>query len=268
MNLHRTGRSHRSPPPISAAIICFNEQHNIARCLTALACCDEIIVVDSGSTDQTLNIVEQFPRTKILHRQFDTYIDQKNFALDHCTHDWVLSMDADEELPADLVKEIQQLPFDVSGYFIGRRTFLGDEEIKFGSWNPDYKLRLFQRAFGRWGGSNPHERVLLNGPSQRLSTRMLHYSYRTRQEFLDRNRKYMRMLVENQSPSKKRKYMGEPMLHGCGNFVRSYLVRGGFLDGSTGLYIAYHMAKLSYEKHCLLARNERQHRSSFTQRSA
>jgi len=224
----------------------------MASCLDALSWCDEIIVIDSGSTDRTQQIVESYPGTKFLYRRFDTYIAQKNFALDHCQHDWVISVDADEVLPDPLIDEIQQLPFDVAGYFVGRRSFLGDQEIKYGSWNPDYKLRLFRRSVGRWGGSNPHERVLLEGPTQRLNVRMLHYSYRTRQEFLHRNRKYMQMLVEHQTRPDRKTYPGEPMLHGCGNFVKSYLLRRGFMDGSAGLYIAYHMARLSYEKHALM----------------
>lgn len=263
-----TDRNDRSAPPISAAIICLNEEHNISCCLDALSWCDEIVVVDSGSTDRTLQIVERFNGTKVLYRRFDTYIAQKNFALDHCQHDWVLSVDADEILPGKLIEEIQGLSFDVAGYFVGRRSFLGDQEIKYGSWNPDYKLRLFRRSVGRWGGSNPHERVLLEGPTQRLTTRMLHYSYRTRQEFLDRNRKYMRMLVEHQSRPDKRTYLGEPILHGWGNFVKSYILRRGFLDGPAGLYIAYHMARLSYEKHSLLARKTKEFQTSPMRRSA
>ena len=98
-------------PPISASIICYNEEKNIGRCLDALSWCDQIVVVDSGSSDGTLDIVRGYERTTILHRPFDTYIKQKNYSLDHCDHEWVLSVDADEVLPGPLIDEIQDLAF-------------------------------------------------------------------------------------------------------------------------------------------------------------
>ena len=253
-----TAASKRSPrPPIAATIICYDEERNIGRCLDALQWCEQIVVVDSGSTDRTLEIVRGYPRTKVLCRPFDTYIAQKNFALDHCDHEWALSVDADEVLPPGLVKEILDLPFDVDGYFIGRRTFLGDREIRYGTWSPDYQLRLFRRARGRWGGSNPHEGVILGGPARRLSTRMLHYSYRNREEFVERNRKYTRMMVEYLKQQGRRTYFGESLVHWLGNFVKSYVLRRGFLDGSAGLFLAWHIANASFMKYHLLAKRSR-----------
>jgi len=156
-------------PPISAAIICYNEEDNIGRCVDALDWCEQTIVVDSDSTDRTLDIVRQYPNTKLLQRPFDNFINQKNYALDHCDHEWVLSVDADEVLTAPLIEEIQSLPYDVEGYHIGRRSYLGDQEIKHGTWSPDYQLRLFRRSCARWGGSNPHENVILSGQTQRMT---------------------------------------------------------------------------------------------------
>ena len=246
-------------PPVSAAIICFNEQSNIGRCLDALSWCEEIVVVDSGSTDQTCEIVKMYPSARLLVRPFDNYIAQKNFALDACRYEWVLSVDADEVLMPVLIDEISHLRFDQDGYFIRRRSFIGAKEVKYGAWNPDYKLRLFRRSAGRWGGSNPHECVQLNGSTECLNAEMMHFSYCNRDEFVNRNEKYTRMLVEYYAQRGKKVYFGQASLHWIGNFVMSYILRLGFLDGGLGLFIAYHMAKLSYMKYALLAKCKSDH---------
>jgi glycosyltransferase involved in cell wall biosynthesis len=246
-----------SRPPISAAIICFNEERNIERCLEAVSWCEQIVVVDSGSTDRTLSLVGRFPAEACV-RKFDTYINQKNFALDRCRHDWVLSVDADEVITPALAEEIRRLPFDAPGYQLLRRTYLGDRQIRRGHWARDYQVRLFRRWRGRWGGSNPHERVVLNGAARRLRNPMLHYSFRNRQEFLDRNRKYTEMLADYLARQGRKTYPGEAMLHAVGNFVKGYLLRRGFLDGEAGLFLAYHYSRLSYLKYSLLAQRRRQ----------
>jgi len=248
-------------PPVSASIICCNEEDNIQRCLDALRWCDQIVLVDSGSTDRTLDLVKRFPRIKLLHRPFDTYVRQKNYALDHCDHDWVLSVDADEVLTPQLTEEIENLPFDVSGYHIGMRTFLGSQEIKHGTWTPGYKLRLFRKSRGRWGGPSPHERVVLEGRTKRLKNRMLHYSYASRQEFVERNRRYTQMMVDYLVARGRKTYPGEQVVHWVGNFVKSYVLRRGFLDGSAGLFLAYHIANFSFMKYSLLAKRSRQQRA-------
>ena len=244
-------------PPISAAIICHNELHNIARCLEALEFCDEIVVVDSGSTDGTRQLAQAHPKTKLLSRPFDTFINQKNFALDACRNDCVLSVDADEVITPQLRREIAGLDFAAAGYLIGRRTFLGEQEIRHGTWSPDYNLRLFHRGRGRWGGTNPHERVVLDAPAARLAQRMLHYSYRNRQEFLARNEKYTRMIVDYVAQRGHRPYAGESLIHAIGNFVKAYLLKQGFRDGGAGLFIAWHTARFSHLKYQLLAERSR-----------
>lgn len=248
----------RARPPISAAIICYNEEKNIGRCLRSLDWCEQVVVVDSGSTDGTLDVVRRCPKTKVIFRRFDDYITQKNFALDQCEHDWVLALDADEALTSALTEEIQGLRFDANGYFISRRTFLGDQEIKHGSWNPDYKLRLFRKSLGRWGGLNPHDKIILQGPTSYLKSRMLHFSYNDRQEFLERNHRYILLMVESMFRQGRRTNAVQPYLHWIGNFLKGYVLRAGFLDGSSGLFLAYHIANGSFLKYRLLAKRLRE----------
>jgi len=245
-------------PKISAAIICHNEEAWIGRCLDALVWCDEIVLVDSGSTDRTVEIASRYRKTVLLQRPFDNFINQKNHALDHCSHPWVLSVDADEIITAPLVEEIQNLSFDVAGYHIGRRSFLGSQEIKHGNWCPDYQLRLFQKSAAKWGGSNPHETVLLAGRTRRLKTRMLHYSYQNRQEYIDRNRWYVHLMVDHLAGQGRTASFAAPATHWLGNFLKAYILRGGFLDGSAGLFLAYHSANGSFLKYRLLAQRTAQ----------
>ena len=244
-------------PPISAAIICFNEEDNIERCLNSLSWCAEIVVVDSGSTDRTVDIVSSIPNVRIFTRPFDTFINQKNHATDQCVHDWVFSIDADEVVTPPLIDEISSLNFSdaagsdeaADGFEIRRRTFLGDKRIRFGNWNPDYCLRLFHKDKARWGGTNPHERVVMDGPSRRLENILLHYSYRNRQEYIERTQKYARMMAEYQFAHGRRSKRGEAIVHGCGNFAKALLLKRGILDGSDGIFLAWQEAKASYQKY-------------------
>jgi glycosyltransferase involved in cell wall biosynthesis len=240
-------------PPISAAVICFNEERNIARCLEALAWCEQTVVVDSGSTDRTVEIARQF-RCEIVQRKFDTFMNQKNFALDQCRHEWVLSADADEVITPALTAEIEKLDFAAPGYLIRRQTFLGDRQILRGAWSRDDHVRLFRKSCGRWGGTNPHERVFLEGTPRRLKAPMLHYSYRTRQEFLERNRKYAELMAEHFARQGRSTYPGEGAIHAAGNFFKSFVLRRGFLDGEAGFFLSYHYARFSHLKYSLLAR--------------
>ncbi|NOX54790.1 MAG: glycosyltransferase family 2 protein [Planctomycetes bacterium] len=243
----------RKRPPISASVICFNEEQNIGRCLESLSWCDEVVVVDSGSTDTTVSIARSFANTRVLFRPFDSHISQKNYALDQCVHEWVLSLDADEALTPELISEIQALAFDADGYFISRRTFLGEKEIRYGSWNPDYKLRLFRKSLGRWGGLNPHDKIILHGRTAYLKSRMLHYSYRSRDEFLERNERYVRLMADSMYQAGRRAHWWDAYLHWLGDFLKSYVWKAGVLDGSAGLFLAYHIANGAYRKYRLLS---------------
>ncbi len=244
-------------PLISASIICLNEQRLIGRCIDALQWCDEIVVIDSGSTDGTIEIVNSFPKTRLIHRDFDTFKDQKNYAVDACRNDWVLSLDADEILPAGLRDEIQALRFDVAGYKLRRTSFLANREIRFGNWNPDYALRLFRRSQCRWGGTNPHESVSTSGKVEKLKSPLLHYSYETKEDYIGRNRKYALMMVEYLREHGRTSSRLAAYSHGIGNFVKAFLIRRGFLDGADGLFLAWHGAKASFLKHSELAKSKR-----------
>jgi len=245
------------PHAISAAVICLNEEQHIGRCLESLAWCEQIVVVDSGSTDRTVEIVNRFPNTELHVRPFDDFMNQKNHALSLCRNEWVVSLDADEVLTSESVEEIQSLAFDKAGYYIGRRAFIGDREIRFGTWSPDYQLRIFRKSRARWGGTNPHESVQTDGHVGFLKSRMLHFSYETYDEFVVRNTKYAHMMVDHLVRQGRTTYAAEPYLHCVGNFIKAYLLRGGFLDGAAGFFLARHIAGGSFLKYRMLAERQR-----------
>lgn len=249
--------STESPPPVSAAVICHNEQEYIAQCLHSLRWCEQVVLVDSGSTDATLEIARGFPNVEIATRPFDNFINQKNFALSLCRREWVLSLDADEVLTDALIEEIRGLPFDKAGYRIGRRSFIGAREIKHGTWSPDYQLRLFRKSRSRWGGTNPHETILIDGDVGKLETRMLHYSYHNHQEYVERNTRYIHMMVDHLAAQGRTARPWEPYLHCAGNFLKAYILRRGFLDGYSGYFLARHIAGGSFLKYRLLSQRMR-----------
>lgn len=245
------------PHAISAAVICFNEEQYIGHCLDSLTWCDQVVVVDSGSTDRTVEIVNRFSNAELHARPFDNFMNQKNHALSLCRNEWVVSLDADEVLTSENVAEIRSLAFDKSGYYIGRRAFIGDREIRFGTWSPDYQLRIFRKSCSRWGGTNPHESIQLEGDVGYLKSRMLHFSYETYDEFVVRNKKYAHMMAEHLDRHGRTTYAAESYLHCVGNFIKAYLLRGGFLDGGAGFFLARHIAGGSFLKYRLLAERQR-----------
>jgi len=166
--------------PLSVCIICHNESKNIRRCLESVLWADEIVVVDSFSTDNTVEIVRQYTDA-LFQRAWTGYADQKNHALSKAHGNWVLSMDADEAVSRRLKGEIQTeigRPEAKDGYKIPRRSFYQGRWIRHSGYYPDRQLRLFRRHKARWIGGRVHERVEVDGDVGELKTDILHYPYR------------------------------------------------------------------------------------------
>lgn len=164
---------------ITAAIITRDEERNIAACLQSICWVDEIIVYDSGSRDNTVSICKQFG-ARVLENQWPGYRDQKNNAVDKASHDWILSLDADERLSPGLILEIKNLRrrgLYLAGYRMPRRTFYLGKWINSSGWRPDRKLRLFHKSKGRWEGRLVHETVVVRGRVGDLKNDIYHYPY-------------------------------------------------------------------------------------------
>jgi len=174
--------------PVSATLITYNEERNIAEALQSLSWTSEIVIVDRGSTDATLDICRKYT-CKIFHRDWTGFVDQKNFAVDQAAHHWIFSLDADERPSLELVREMEELlrhgPSS-SGYRIPRVAFFMGRWVRHGDWFPDYQLRLFDRRHGRWQGGRVHESVKISGEPGILRGEIYHYTYRSLSDYLKR----------------------------------------------------------------------------------
>jgi glycosyltransferase involved in cell wall biosynthesis len=246
---------------ISAVIITFNEERNILRCLQSLeGVADEIIVVDSFSTDATKEICQQYG-VQFFEHVFESYTKQKNLALQKAAFHTVLSLDADEALSEELRNTILDIKQDwhADGYFFTRTTFLGTKPIKHGAWYPDYRLRLFDWRKGWFGGTNPHDYVIMQAGAKvkRAKGTILHYSFATPEEFYQQSKHFA--ILSAQAMFEKGKTINLVMLllkTGVA-FLRSYLIKMGFLDGKAGFIISRVIAATTYRKYCKLRQMRR-----------
>ncbi len=240
--------------PISATLITFNEERNIEEALQSLSWVDEIVIVDSGSSDDTVKICRKFT-DRILHRNWTGYVDQKNFAVENARHDWIFSLDADERPSPELILEIQGLArhgFPKPGYKIPRVAFFLGRWIRHGEWYPDCQLRLFNRKRGKWEGGRVHESIKLGEKPGLLKGEIYHYTYRSLSDYLHRLEIYSTLAAyDYQQQGKKAgpiKLFGNPFVA----FIRSYLVKCGFLDGTPGLAVAITAAVSVFFKYAKL----------------
>jgi len=224
--------------PISAVIITFNEARNIARCLDSLeGVADDIVVVDSFSTDQTVDICRS-RGSRIIQHPFAGHIEQKNYALTQALYPHVLSLDADEALSNTLREAIFLVKnnWQSDGYTMNRLTNYCGQWIHHSGWYPDRKLRLFDRRQGQWGGTNPHDKVEMPPAStpQHLEGDLLHFSYYSVEEHLERARKYADIAAHAMYTQGKRSNWGQIIFSPMLKFLRNYLLKGGFCDGQAG----------------------------------
>ncbi len=241
---------------ISATIITFNEQASIARAIESLRCCDEVVVVDSGSTDRTVEIAAKLG-ARVVEAPWLGYAKQKNFAASRATYDWILSIDADEALSEALEAEIWQIRksgprFD--GYSMPRMAQYLGRWILHSGWYPDRKVRLYDRRKARWTGEYVHESVRVDGPVGRLECNLLHYTFSSISEHLKSMDGYTTLAAQELVSRGHVVRWTDLALNPCWTFLRSYFLRAGFLDGTEGLTIAFMAAFYNFVK-CAKARN-------------
>ena len=230
---------------ISATIITYNEERNLPRAIESLRCCDEIVVVDSGSTDRTTEIAERFG-ARVLEANWRGYAGQKNYASDQARYDWVLSIDADEALSEDLEGEIWSLKKkgpDCDAYTVPRLAQYLGKWILHSGWYPDRKIRLFDRRKASWRGEYVHESVFCAGRVGQLEGNLLHYTCDSLTEHLKTMDRYTTLAAEEVVARKTKIGYRHLLLDPSWTFFKSYFVQRGFLDGVEGLSIAY-MASL------------------------
>jgi len=243
-------------PKISAVIITFNEEKNIGRCLDSLVdIADEIIVVDSFSTDKTEAICREKGAAFVTH-PFEGHIEQKNHAWQQANFDYVLSVDADEEVSEELKQSIlaEKERLSLDGYQFNRLTNYCGKWIRHSGWYPDTKMRLFRKGRGKWGGSNPHDLYLLDDPksSQHLVGDLLHYTFYTVDEHRAQVKKFTDISSLAAFKEGKRSSWVRILVSPMAKFIRNYFMHRGFLDGYYGLLICSISARATYLKYSKL----------------
>jgi glycosyltransferase involved in cell wall biosynthesis len=236
---------------ISATIITFNEERNIARAIESLRCCDEIVVVDSGSNDRTVELAEKLG-ARVIDSPWRGYAGQKNFAADKAENDWVLSLDADEALSEALEGEIWQLKRDgpsFDAYTMPRMAQYLGRWILHSGWYPDRKVRLYDRRRARWTGDVVHESVQTDGTVGHLESNLLHFTCSSLSEHLKTMDRYTTLAAEQVVAQRHRIGWKELALDPLWTFFRTYVVQRGFQDGVEGLAIAYMAALYNFLKY-------------------
>lgn len=242
--MSKSGKNPRST--VSAFIVCRDEERQIRRCLESVAWCDEIIIVDSGSTDKTIEICREFT-DKISYRAWTGYVDQKRYALSLCSGDWVLNLDADEEVSPELARELTLITeadsrgeIKFNGYYLNRVVFFLNRWWRKGGWYPEYRLRFCRRDATTWGGEDPHEKASVSGSTARCTGEMFHYSFTDLTDYIRR----LNTLASNAAATMSKRgersdVFAHIILRPIARFFKFYLFKKGFREGTAGLVVAF-----------------------------
>lgn len=235
---------------LSVIIITKNEAENIRACLESVKWADEIIVVDSGSSDATVEICRELG-AQVHEHDWPGFGMQKNRVLSYATNEWVFSLDADERVTADLKAQLIKAMEDGSedGFYVPRLSQFCGRFIRHSGWYPDYVLRLFKRTKGRFSDDMVHERVILEGAAGRLSSPLLHYSYINEADVQRKTEQYARAGALQMLKNGKTATFADAPLRAGWAFIRTYCLRLGFLDGIAGFNVAMMNARTTYLKY-------------------
>lgn len=240
---------------LSVAIITKNEEMNLPRTLESVRWANEIVVVDSGSIDRTVEIASTFG-ARVIREEWRGFGKQKNFAIQHCSGEWVLSIDADEAVSDALALEIKQLLEDepqVEAYFLPRRNLFLGRWIRHGGYYPDPKLRLIRKGKAWFEERAVHETIQYSGPARTLQGDLIHYAYSTLDSYIEHMNRYSALGAEQAAANNKTSrslsaFLWNVLLTPAATFVYNYVFRLGFFDGREGLLLhLYHSAYVSWK---------------------
>lgn len=240
---------------ISVIIITKNEENDIRRCLESVKDFAEIIVVDSGSTDKTVDICKEYT-DKVFYNAWPGFGKQKNHALSHATKKWVLSLDADEWLTSDLKDEILNTVSNTDSkdsFYIPRKSYYCGKLIRFGHWRGDKVLRLFRNGMGQFTNSLVHERLVVKGNIKTLKNYILHNSFVSHEDVLGKMDSYSSLMAKQKFDSGKSSNIFSAVVKGLWAFINSYVLRLGFLDGKEGFLLAFSFAEGTFYKYVKLS---------------
>jgi len=240
---------------LSLIIITKNEAHDIRECLTSVAWASEVIVLDSGSTDDTVKIAREFTKHVYISKDWQGFGVQKNRALEYATKDWILSLDADERVTQELRTEIEKViaqPNSKSAFRIPRSSNYCGRFMKHSGWSPDYVVRLFRKESGNFNNNIVHESIVINGKIGTLKHSIVHYAFSDLDEVLDKINRYSSAGAVQKLNQGKRSTLGKAIRHGLWAFMRTFFIQAGFLDGREGFMLAISNAEGVYYRYLKL----------------
>jgi glycosyltransferase involved in cell wall biosynthesis len=251
---------------ISACVITFNEERKIHRCLGSLTWCDEIVVLDSMSTDRTVEIAYQFT-DRVYQHAWLGYVAQRNLVREMSNHPWVLYLDSDEEvspgLRDEILAEFDRGTGDYVGYEFPRQVYYVGRWIKHGEWYPDVKLRLFKKAYGRTEGEEPHDKLVVTGPVKRLKNIVWHYTHDDIRDHMETLNRFSSITAQQRYVKDKPFRWTDLLFRPWLRFLRGYVLRGGFMDGPHGFMIAVLSAYGAFAKYAKLWELKRRRMETF-----
>ena len=225
---------------ISACLITHNEEHNIRRCLDSLDFCQEIVVVDGGSTDRTISQAKEYNAKIIENKLWLGFGNQKQIAINSASNDWILSIDADEvvtvELREEIIRCVQESSYD--GLYFNRQSIFLGKQMHYGDWRSDRVLRLARRGSCFFEEKLIHEKLVVTGKTASLGGYLLHYSYPDIQTVLTKNTRYALTSAKAKIGESKRYSVYYALVSAVWTFIRNYILKLGFLDGQEGLLAA------------------------------
>jgi glycosyltransferase involved in cell wall biosynthesis len=226
---------------LSVVILTFNSQRYLSKVLNSCTFADEVIVVDSGSSDETLQIANMFTNTKIIHQDWLGFGKQKQIGVEACKNDWVFVLDSDEIITPELKDELLSLDFTCKAYFVPRLNYFFGKPIKYCGLYPDETLRLFDKHFASFSKDKVHEKVITKEKSATLKNHMLHFAYENIEEFIAKQNRYSSLNSKNR--------VLKALFSPYWTFFKIYFLRLGFLEGWRGFIIAKLYAQYTFWKY-------------------
>ncbi|MEQ8855186.1 glycosyltransferase family 2 protein [Gimesia sp.] len=239
---------------LSVIVIVKNEESTIRECLASIAWADEIIVLDSGSTDQTVAICKEYTE-HVYETDWPGFGPQKNRALGYASNEWVLSIDADERISYDLqteIKRVIQMPKRYDAYSMPRRSNYCGRYMKHSGWWPDHVVRLFRRGKAEFSDDLVHERIVVQGKVGKLKEPIIHESLLTLEQILNTMNSYSTAGAKMMAEEQQQASLCKAICHGTWTFIRTYFLRAGFLDGKEGFMLAISNAEGTYYRYLKL----------------
>ena len=241
---------------ISCAIVVFNEERNIRDCLDTAKWMDEIVVVDAHSTDRTPEICAQYP-VRFIQRRWRGFGDQKNFAIDQATSDWVFILDADERVPTELRTDIETVLSlqDQTGpvaYYLPRKNYYYGNWVMWAGCFPDYQLRLFRRGIGHLDDSEPHNKFIFVGKAGYLQTPLEHYTERTIADRFKKLHNFTSLAAKERAKTKSSVHWTDLLIRPCFTLYKYYVARQGFRDGMSGFLVSVFASMYTFVKYAKL----------------